>query len=144
MAEVGLTEFLLARIAEDEAAARYALKYTPDSPDLERQWAWLLRYRPTGMKRPFSTWHQDGAPSPNRVLAECDAKRRIVAEHRLITDRARLVKVWMDPTPGVACERCANDPLGSGPLEDIGPCDTLLFLALPYADHPDYREEWRP
>lgn len=23
-------------------------------------------------------------------------------------------------------------------------CDTLQGLALPYADHPDYREEWRP
>ena len=20
----------------------------------------------------------------------------------------------------------------------------LMFLALPYADHPDYREEWKP
>jgi hypothetical protein len=24
------------------------------------------------------------------------------------------------------------------------PCDTLKLLALPYADHPDYRDEWRP
>jgi hypothetical protein len=22
--------------------------------------------------------------------------------------------------------------------------DTLRLLALPYADHPDFREEWRP
>lgn len=24
------------------------------------------------------------------------------------------------------------------------PCPTLRLLARPYADHPDYREEWRP
>jgi hypothetical protein len=28
--------------------------------------------------------------------------------------------------------------------EDIMPCWTARLLALPYASHPDYREEWRP
>jgi len=46
-----------------------------------------------------------------RVLAECEAKRRIVA----------LCDDYEEPAPSV-----------------------LLALALPYADHPDYDESWRP
>jgi hypothetical protein len=58
---------------------------------------------------------------PKRVLADVDAKRQIIDEHYPI-----------DP-----CD--AHD----ANLSTI-PCDTLRLLALPYADHPDYREEWRP
>jgi hypothetical protein len=48
------------------------------------------------------------------VLAECEAKRRIV--------------------------ECATNMHTSGPDWD----EACRFLALPYADHPDYREEWKP
>ena len=134
-----LTDFLLARIAEDEAVTQAAADF-PHS----------IRSTPGGTTFDIVADSQDGradhwlAVDPARVLAECEATRRIVEEHRLITDPERLVKVWRDPTPGVACERCAGDPLGDRPLEDIGPCDTLLFLAAVYSDHEDYREEWRP
>ena len=32
------------------------------------------------------------------------------------------------------------------PCEDaeFGPCDDLRYMGEVYADHPDYREEWRP
>jgi len=83
-----LAEFLLARIAEDEAA--YESAYV----------AYL-----------------DGFPfTPTRVLAECETKRRIV----------ELCAYWQRPVDGLDGE------------------DILRLLALPYADHPDYREEWRP
>jgi hypothetical protein len=39
-----------------------------------------------------------------------------------------------------ACGTCGS--VDDSPVE--WPCDTVLALALPYADHPDYREEWRP
>lgn len=62
---------------------------------------------------------------PQRWAAECEAKRRIVERLRVQVE-------------GV-------DPIGS---EELWPYeiawDTLCFLALPYADHPDYREEWKP
>ena len=83
-----LTEFLLARITEDENKARECEEW-PDCfacPTHET----------------FNT---------ARVLAECAAKRRIVEHHA--------------PYAG-----------GSGR-------PTLLLLALPYADHPDYDETWR-
>jgi hypothetical protein len=77
---VNLTEFLLARIAEDAARAE----------DLESR----------------------------RSLADCEAKRRIVRMHQ----------------PPTICGWDCRD----------GRCPTLRALALPYADHPDYREEWKP
>ena len=55
---------------------------------------------------------------PARVLAEVDAKRRIV-------DRCEHYQTYEDYGWALADE-------------------VLSLLALPYADHPDYREEWRP
>ncbi|GEB16678.1 hypothetical protein NSI01_49930 [Pimelobacter simplex] len=60
--------------------------------------------------------------SPDRVLAECKAKRRIVELH--------------EPGPGAWCsETCDSEsPIG---------CDTLLALASVYADCPDFNPAWR-
>jgi hypothetical protein len=59
---------------------------------------------------------------PARVLREVEAKHLTMEEH--------------DP---------AHDPCDAhdGNFETI-PCPTLCLLALPYVDHSDYREEWRP
>ena len=96
-----LTEFLLARIADTEAEARRVAQVGSCEP----------AYRPA------------------EVLAECEAKRRIVDLH-VISGRGH-----------GSCATCTDsDYLG---LVDEGPCDTLRALALPYADHPAFREEWR-
>lgn len=62
---------------------------------------------------------------PARVLREIDAKRRIAALH------AR------------PHHQCVTE---DGPTQwhAADPCATLRLLALPYADRPGYREEWRP
>jgi hypothetical protein len=62
-----------------------------------------------------------------RLEAECEAKRQIVAEH------PHLMFMVTDPKPA-ACDRC----------QVRGWCRTLRLLALPYVDHPDYRQEWKP
>jgi hypothetical protein len=62
----------------------------------------------------------------SRVLAECAAKRRIVDLHRDARGD---------------CYSCSGDH-GSDPT--AAPCETVRELALPYADHPDYDEAWRP
>jgi Family of unknown function (DUF6221) len=113
-----LVEFLLARIAEDEVVAA------------ELGELWLLvadagRRRldagvREGMSSVFGVAH--GAPAgsaPARLVAELDAKRRIV-EH-------------------CSGQVPADDRPGSGP-DDV---TVLLLLALPYADHPAYRSEWQ-
>jgi hypothetical protein len=64
---------------------------------------------------------------PGRMLAECAAKRQIIELHD-------------------GDHECASGQLdalivGTG-WHTIDP--TLKLLALAYAEHPDYREEWRP
>jgi hypothetical protein len=144
-----LTEFLLARIAEDEAAAQAA---TPGPWNAGAQYAdaalWVGDDHSEGIAH--ASWEYDESSAANfehiarhdpaRVLAECETKRRIVEAHPLTTD---VFPVWTGRTPGVACETCGGNGPGE-PAEDIGPCDTLLAIVLPYADHPDYRNEWKP
>jgi Family of unknown function (DUF6221) len=62
-----------------------------------------------------------------QMYADIAAKRRIVELHEPI-----------GPADGPwICDECT----GSGPFQP-SPCATLLLLALPYAAHSDYREEW--
>lgn len=114
-----LAEFLLARIAEDEATARVEQIDVTTFDDLAHG------------ERVFVP----GGPVTNverRVLAECEAKRRIVERHVLAPYRFESLGLTI-PT----CEGC-------GTLEEDAPCPDLRLLALPYADHPDWREAWRP
>lgn len=74
--------------------------------------------------------------SPARVLAEVDAKRRILDEHLQGHTYCRTCP----PLSG-----CAHTGPSGWPPERIGYiCPTIRLLALPYAGHADYREEWRP
>jgi hypothetical protein len=77
---------------------------------------------------------------PARVLAECAAKRAIVEEHQPVD----YTSMGME-SPN-ACHICGIDA-GMGEwewLRDSWPCPTLRALAAVYADHADYRDEWRP
>lgn len=62
---------------------------------------------------------------PARVLAECAAKRKIIALHAPMT-------------PHRECPTCRENGGNHGNY----PCDTLLALAQPYAGRPGWREEW--
>lgn len=75
---------------------------------------------------------------PARVLAEVDAKRRIIDEHYVATgyDGHR--------ADADVCGRCAEDDQAGGSVGDPWPCTTLRLLALPYSGRPGYRQEWRP
>jgi hypothetical protein len=133
-----LAEFLLARVDEDETIA---LAAADDA--LDARWETSLDKRK--VRTPTSYFlvadvHRNGQleetddgavdhialHDPRRVLAECEAKRRIVLRHGQHTDMD-----WQnidDQTAGQWFEH-----------QDI-----LGLLALPYVTHPDYREEWRP
>src|SRR5690242_13034934 len=132
-----LTEFLLARIAEDEAAAREVTDFFYS----EGRWKWghalpvkvaLLDDRESvvlATRDDGPTWmacDHIARHDPARVLAECEAKRRIVQRHAL-REFFR---------PGGADALCTH-------CRDSHPCADLRDLASVYADHPDYREEWR-
>ncbi|MDP9118410.1 MAG: DUF6221 family protein [Actinomycetota bacterium] len=94
-----LADFLLSRIAEDEAVARAVLEVSvhDDRPAVKE---WL------------------GLANPRRMLVWSDARRRIVALHR---------------SDG-SCAGCGQP----------APCPTLRLMSLPFADHPDFHEAWRP
>ncbi|MBT2537215.1 DUF6221 family protein [Arthrobacter sp. ISL-69] len=127
-----ITEFLLARIAEDEAAA---LPFRNDLGET-KQWqcdeiGGAVRYvgpRPFGLPDLLATCgiHAEAAHiarhDPARVLAECAAKRAIIANSA-------------DAQPGYMDDRSWN---GFSSCHD----DALYALAAVYADHPEYRQEW--
>lgn len=136
-----LTEFLLARIAEDEEAARVAARCS--------SWDWtahgsILLYldadrnaEPLGQ---VENYRQDDALrhiaryGPTRVLAECEAKRRIADMH---TSDA----TW---DGGEECAQCSFHEAyeGFNDVSETFPCTTLRLLALPYADHPSFDPAW--
>lgn len=68
---------------------------------------------------------------PSRTRREIDAKRRIIAEHPVYAHGVDL-----------CCETCGSDTT-DGSLVGDWPCTTLCLLALPYADHPSFRDQWR-
>ena len=118
-----LTEFLLARIAEDEETARAAdgprwfhhdkvVTFEAFGPDGD----WVDASSPISVDTRANGWHIVRW-SPARVLAECEAKRKIVERYL----------------------ECVGDPNRWG--DALSP--VLDALVQPYADHPDFREEWR-
>jgi hypothetical protein len=122
-----LIAFLRARLDEDEQAAQYVLSFEADGFTWEYQWARFGRHRGRVTRSSF----EPGAPSPRRVLAEVEAKRRIVDECERKIRRMRL-----------RVDQNGDDIMSPG----MAYLSTTILgpLALPYAEHPDYREEWRP
>jgi hypothetical protein len=119
-----LVTWLRARLDEDERAARScAAIYPPPWNTSDRGWMATVRADEPDFRvvteleqwhgQPEDAWLGDfiehiARHDPQRVLAEIDAKRRII-------DRSSLYAQ-----------------------------DLLKLLALPYADQPGWREEWRP
>ncbi|MGZ4530720.1 MAG: DUF6221 family protein [Mycobacteriaceae bacterium] len=111
-----LTEFLLARIAEDEAAAmsahRESISPMPHGPGFIRsRIAWAAQARDVRGHELIERM------TPARVLAQCEANRQI----------AEAAGGWLENDP--------NPPHWA--------VEVVRHLATVYADHPDYLEEWR-
>jgi hypothetical protein len=128
-----LIAFLRARLAEDEATAR-AVAWDGSGNSLS--WGLAASATVEVGNDEFNTDDRTVANhivnhDPARVLREVEAKRRIltdvVSEMDSMTDQIHLE--W-----------------GAGPLDPTTRESLILLrlLALPYADHPDFRDEWRP
>jgi hypothetical protein len=137
----GLTEFLMARIAEDEAAASavkdiggdmWDVQVVHQSPDLDP-----MVTHSTDDERTTLANHFD----PARVLAVCDVTRLIVAIHSAYEPRGKPVYApeWSENDWCVGC--CYNGD-EERITEHIDDCPILRALALPFAGHPDFRDEW--
>lgn len=135
-----LTEFLEARIAEDVASAVAATlgpwRYDPSKVNaVDRGEAVFAGEGGASAVTVASTGPADDQQSmsdaahitrfnPARILAECEAKRKIVA------DRDRI-------------DRSADGDEWSMGYSDAN-YGAMHALAVIYADHPDYQPEWRP
>lgn len=145
MTEPDLAAWLLEQLAEDERRAHAMAAQYPTPWDVsDRGWmAHVVADGPHFHEVTRVEQHQVAGSvswladvvehvatwNPDRVLAECDAKRRIIFEHR------ELIAGKLGQKPVSICHACK---------ERRYPCTTLRLLALPYADRPGYREEWRP
>lgn len=114
-----LTDFLLARIAEVVATVER------QGRDADECQECAIMQQTPGEESPLSS---------TRVLASCEAKRRIVETTRFSGDNSSAVDYWLEPERRDLYPGTATAVLTS----------VIKFLALPYADHPDYRDEWRP
>jgi hypothetical protein len=143
-----LTEFLLARIDEDEAEIGPPFGRDEKAGPNGIGWAEV---------RAISEVLMSGQA---RALAECEAKRRIVALHAITWQRDR---EWTYLNGGdgphmerfddwAVCSSCGQVSFTEGKWVEFGTdvphtdaaCPTIRTLAAIYADHPDYREEWKP
>jgi hypothetical protein len=152
---MSITEFLLARIAEDEAAAsRYSLRNwrAVDGYTVQGDFGVAGRERVDsatdwGICRTAARSDADfiARHDPARVLRECEAKRRIVRMHERLGS-AYPRETWTYPEAADTCATCGPGDSWQAKDEPYGeyPCLTLRVLASVYADHPDYRDEWRP
>lgn len=118
---ITITEFLLARINEEEAAVPYRPAPTLGDDVLAQFDEAQHGYRP--LKPGVLT------VTSARVLAECESKQRIIEEHQM----------WKPSgyrfTDGRQIDVCTVD-------EQHWPCRTMKALASVYAEHPDFRSEW--
>jgi hypothetical protein len=135
-----LAAFLLERIAEDEHHAKIATR---------GPWEAAMDGQDYGVKSParpglvascnrgkasedvYNSLHIARCDPP-RVLAECEAKRRIV----------ELAAEVLDPANWETKDNSGG--LISVPIARQRMRDVLGLLAVPYGDHPDYRQEWKP
>lgn len=122
-----LTEFLLARIAQDEDLARDAA-----SEGTPRRTGWQLWTSKISTTRGGEVLGPRGSveASPARVLAECEAKR--LAIEAAWYDHESIEGEWGS---GQSMEQMSAE--GDYP-------EVVKALGLPFADHPSYQEEWRP
>ena len=144
-----LVEFLRARLSEDEESVRAAMPGPwTNGADLDHlvdgivygpaPWPGLGNLSQVCDTRASHAQAANAAHiarhDPARVLAEVEAKRAVLA----LFD---IAKQHMDKTRRTAPEYRLVQ------VSEI-PYDALLCavqaLALPYAGHPNYREEWRP
>ncbi|GAA3956909.1 hypothetical protein GCM10022384_07530 [Streptomyces marokkonensis] len=146
-----LVQWLRAQLDEDERTAR-AASWTDDAN------VWHAEPSPFDTRGAGQRWYvedamEDGVVShvdprasddegvarhvaewdPARVLREIDAKRQMLDLHRPVHRRST-------GSGGETIEDC--QVCGHFPAQY--PCATLRILALPYADRPGYRMEWRP
>lgn len=148
-----IVEFLRARLDDRHARASKLLRYAQENDVAVRD--------PRLLGRTIPGWHEwpEVEQMAREVLAEVDAKRRIITEHEPIHGTVEWDHDQNGRGEALCCPRCQNaehdewdPPIGHayGLPEGfvtpyvLAPCVTLRLLAPPFAAHPDFDEAWRP
>ena len=159
-----LVDFLLARIAEDEKAARAAI----DADRPGSHWHWVMDHTDTPIAHGHLQAAQDDGESVSlRTVEEYPTRSGVGPLPHFVVQLGEVhgaggehIARW-DPARGlVECEakrRIAEryqlavtrleHGQGDRAVEGIRANESrsaLKILALPYADHPDYDETWSP
>jgi hypothetical protein len=136
-----LAQFLRARLEEDEQAARLAAEecggnwsYDERAVVADREGD-MVAVGSQDFMEPERGVHI-ARHDPARVLAEVDAKRELIKLHKS-------AKLSYLPSRERGCVTCSTAQAWDAQANEAN-CQTLRLLALPYADHADYRDEWRP
>jgi len=126
--QMTITEFLDARIAEDEAVALEAARLVKD---LSPTWYFeddVQTNQPEPLSSPLvmDDDSYDGSPiiiiRGSRVHAECAAKRAILDYHSMLLEQSEQAEVFGYHATGLLV--------------------AIRKLSAAYADHPDYQQEW--
>ncbi|MEU9167038.1 DUF6221 family protein [Streptomyces sp. NPDC048420] len=158
-----LVDFLRARLDEDDAFAEMAVATVGGGE-------WLMRGR-SGQEGPVeekSNGHVvvPDTGVPDRLEAVHIARHNPARVRREVKAKLAILDMYRpgatDPHPGLPCTNSVHfDPYGDEYDPDVicerhsravderpdgafGNDMVLRLLALPYADHPDYRPEWAP
>jgi hypothetical protein len=128
--EPNLDEFLLARIAEDKRIA-------VDAAQASGREEWPLDDGAGAPGHSVGDYVAEYTArfDPARILAECSAKRATVLACRALGPDLHFL--------GSRPHGMPDFPLAPHDQHQLAAL-TLALLALPYADHHDYRPEWRP
>jgi hypothetical protein len=127
---MNLAEFLLARIAEDEAVAR-AAHVTTALPPI---WDTGQFYGPSVPASAHIARHD-----PARVLAECGAKRNVIAAYWEEVSRRNL---YQSDDARTVEDDMQRERRRSSAARCRGLEIALEHLAQPYRDHPDFDPAW--
>lgn len=119
-----ISDFILARVSEEEALAHAALDHL--GPE--------LNWDATSVGEHFDRWN------PWRVESACIGRRLLVKAHRNAGPAVTQLPGKDHELHSATCATCGR----SGQHPTPWPCYTLRVLALEWANHPDYRAEWRP
>jgi hypothetical protein len=138
-----VTDFVLARIAEDEAAASVASPapwHAQGAAEVMLPTPWKLRpWRRNALAECNNLSLDENRANaahiarhdPARVLAQCAAMRKVVEDHRPF----RLAQT--------VCQTCEEKPrIGYEAGSDGWPCPTIRALASIWSDHPQFDPAW--
>ena len=149
-----IAEFIAARLAEDEFAAHTAMRHPAEGPaetwDTERRGTHepdavvepLVRGKPqlreTGevaTSPRFGVARHIARHDPARALRQVDRDRRVLDRHRP-EDIPGTIRIGVG-----GGDICAGCGVRNGPA--AWPCAEVRDLAAVYAEHPDYRPDWK-